>query len=217
MYFPYAARLGMTLQSMEDREDLRPIKHFAKSVLIPFSISIIDGHKSRLLRWRGVCKSISGITPIDLIPHLSRQGKEEPLDRLFHAGGVHRGNSVEHRCGTWGSITTIPGPVSPIMLDRILPVRLQDNSAGQTINWITIYLQQLEMIKLLPLSSSPERPGIKLLELAAGKGAKSLFLWCDGMELDGMNNNSKLIRREGSRAEVNIQIPNSSNGMDILG
>ena len=70
---------------MEDRENLRAVKDFAKIVFIPFSISIINCYIGRHLGSRGVSNSISGITPIDLVPHLGSEGKEQPLNRLFHA------------------------------------------------------------------------------------------------------------------------------------
>jgi hypothetical protein len=66
----------MALQSMEDGEDLRTIEDLARSVFIPFGVCIINHHTGRHLRRRGVCKGISGITPIDLVPHLSSKGKE---------------------------------------------------------------------------------------------------------------------------------------------
>jgi hypothetical protein len=78
VYLPEVAGLGMALQSMEDREDLRTIKDFAKGVFIPVSIGIIDHDKGRLFGRGGMGKGISSITPIDFVPHLCGEGKEEP-------------------------------------------------------------------------------------------------------------------------------------------
>ena len=77
----------MALQSMEDREDLRMIKDFAKGVFIPVGIGIVD-HNKRGLFGRGMGKGIGGSAPIDFVPHLCGEGKEEPLDMLFNTGGA---------------------------------------------------------------------------------------------------------------------------------
>ena len=55
MNFSQLARLGMSLQSMQDWKDLRPIKHLSKAMLIPLSVGIIDSHMCRCLRWDRPC------------------------------------------------------------------------------------------------------------------------------------------------------------------
>jgi hypothetical protein len=65
------------------------------------------------------------------------------------------------------------------MFDKVLPKGVQDNGTGWVVKGITIHLKGMEVIKLFLLSSSPERPGIKLLELVACEGAKNLFFQSD--------------------------------------
>jgi hypothetical protein len=84
MLFPKLARFRMSLESMKDREHMRPVDSFVEAGFIPFSICIVNGYIGGIIRRRVVHISISSISTIDWVSQMSQESNKEALNQLLN-------------------------------------------------------------------------------------------------------------------------------------
>ena len=90
--------------------------------------------------------SILGVTAIDSVALGSGKGKEQPLDRLLHTGGVGGSHSMKGRCIPGGTITAIATGAGAIGFDIVLPVGTENNGSTGPWNGVTKHTKFQELV-----------------------------------------------------------------------
>jgi len=134
---------------------------------------------------------------------------------LFNTGRVGCGDLVQNRSGMRGAIAAVVRVMGTIVLDVILPVRVNDNGSRRVMNRRTIHAQRMEMIKLLAFTLFPFRPGGKFVKLAVGEMTKRLLCGSNSMGLNGVDCHGELISRDGRFREVQVGVLNRSDGANV--
>jgi hypothetical protein len=76
MFFPTYSRLGMSLESMLNREDHRAVKVDFLTILVPFGIGVINTDVGRDRRSGGMGVCIGSIATKNLVVQTSGKGNE---------------------------------------------------------------------------------------------------------------------------------------------
>ena len=71
------------------------------------------------------------------------------------------------------------------------------------------------MVQLFPFAIDPFWPGVKFLELVTSEAAEGLFSRCDGLGLDGIQQDPNLLRGDSLLGEVELRETDSSDGTDV--
>lgn len=122
---------------------------------------------------------------------------------------------MEGRCGTWGSVTTIPSAAGTIPANLILPVHAEDNGIGRRVAGLAIHAKGFHLVKLFVLASEPVGPCAQSFEASSGEGPKCLFGRGDGVRGDGMDEHLQGIRWKGRCGTVNGGMPKLGDGADV--
>ena len=95
MLFPKLTGFWMALQCSHYWEDSNTVNLSTKLELVPISILVVNGDKSRNTRCKRMRKRIFSITTIDLEIKISTDSKEQSMDWMFHTGRISECKSVQ--------------------------------------------------------------------------------------------------------------------------